>query len=116
MPSYATESGVPLTFCVMDMASVDALSQCNKACNDLVGEVLHAVASSSEEGVVLVMHVDEDGEEIQTLEITKEALKLRQQHAITVAFDNECSAKGHAHICVSIHLYTSARRNMPTSL
>ena len=85
MPSYATESGVPLTFFVMDMASVDALSQCNKACNDLVGEVLHAVASSSEEGVVLVMHVDENGEEITTCAVSKEDLKLGEQKAFTCA-------------------------------
>jgi hypothetical protein len=69
----------------MDMASVDALSQCNKACNDLVGEVLHAVASSSEEGVVLVMHVDEDGEEITTCAVSKEDLKLGEQKAFTCA-------------------------------
>ena len=103
-------------FHVMDMASVNALSTCNKACYDLIAEVLHAVASSSEQGVVLVMHVDEDGEEITTCAVSKEDLKLRERQAISFAFDNMCSAKGHAHICVSIHLYTSARRNMPTSL
>ena len=61
MPSYATESGVPLTFFVMYMVSVDALSQCNNACHYLVGEVLHFVASSSEGGAVLLMRVDENG-------------------------------------------------------
>ena len=85
MPSYATESGVPLTFCVMDMASVDALSQCNKACNYLVGEVLHFVASSSEGGAVLLMHVDENGDEITTCAVSKEDLKLGQPKGFTCA-------------------------------
>ena len=44
----------------MDMVSMNALSTCNRACYDKISEVLHAVATSSESGIVLVMHVDED--------------------------------------------------------
>ena len=53
----------------MDMASVHALQACNIACYDKISETMLAAASSSGAGIVLVMHVDEDGEEIKTLEV-----------------------------------------------
>ena len=95
---------------------MNALSTCNRACYDKISEVLHAVASSSEAGIVLVQHVDEDGEDILTLEVHRGDHAWTQRQSVIDAYNNMTGARGHAHICVSIHLYTSARRNMPTSL
>ena len=114
MPSNARTAIGLHNFHVMDMASVNALSNCNKACNEVMGEVLGACASRTEDGVVLVMHLDEDGGEITSWAVSMEDLKLPEQKAFTYAKKLQ---KGHAHMCVSIYtLYTSARRNMRTSL
>ena len=69
----------------MEMASVNALSNCNKACNEVMGEVLGACASRTEDGVVLVMHLDEDGEEITLWAVSMEAPKLQVQKAFSCA-------------------------------
>ena len=113
MPSNARTAIGLHNFHVMDMASANALFKCSRACNDLMGEVRRACASRTEDGVVLVMHLDEDGEELTSWAVSMEDLKLPEQKAVTYA---KKLKNGHAHMCVSIHLYTSARRNMPTSL
>ncbi len=64
---------------------MNALSNCNKACNEVMGEVLHACASRTEDGVVLVMHLDEDGEEITSWAVSMEAPKLQVQKAFSCA-------------------------------
>ncbi len=101
MPSNATESGVPVTSFVMDMASVNALSTCNKACNELIGIVMHAAAARTEDGVVLVKHLDEDGEELTSWAVSMEDQKLTEQKAVTYAKKLQ---QGHAQMRVSIHI------------
>ena len=95
---------------------MNALSACNKACYDKISEAMQAAASRSGAGIVLVMHVDENGEEIKTFEVHRTDHAWIQRQSVIDAYNNMTGARGHAHICVSIHLYTSARRNMPTSL
>jgi hypothetical protein len=85
MPSNARTAIGFYNFHVMDMASANALFKCSRACNDLMGEVMRACASRTEDGVVLVMHLDEDGEEITLWAVSMEAPKLQMQKAFSCA-------------------------------
>ena len=105
--------GLPIPWFVMDMMSIIRLERCNKECIRIVSEVLLDAARRSDEGVILVHHVDEDGKEIKIVQVLETgevyetdpaSTSLQQQQAIfeQFALDNMCSGQGHAHMCVHV--------------
>ena len=75
---------------------MNALQVCNKACLEKVSEALHAVSSSTGAGIVMVQHVDEDGEEIKTLEVHRGDHAWTQRQSVIDAYNNMTRARGHA--------------------
>ena len=117
-------------FFVMDMVTMNRLIVCSRACLESMPDVLFEAANKSDTGSVLVLHVRENGQQMNTFEIHKsdqhrldtfmrwmddDGRPLKERYGIP---NNTEIAQGHAHMCVCdyIHVYTSSRSFMPSSL
>ena len=58
-------------FFVMDLVTMNRLIECSRACLDSMPDVLLEAADKSDTGAVLVLHVNENGQQMSTFEVRK---------------------------------------------
>ena len=58
-------------FFVMDLVTMNRLIVCSRACLDSMPDVLLEAADKSDTGAVLVLHVNENGQQMSTFEVRK---------------------------------------------
>ena len=98
-------------FFVMDLVTMNRLIVCSRACLDSMPDVLLEAANKSDTGAVLVLHVNENGQQMSTFEVRKsdqqgretfmrwmdDERPLAERHGIPNSTE---IAQGHAHMCV----------------